>query len=87
MIPDPIPSRPSRISPSGENVKTPLKVEYLSVILPRSWMPVGVTFHKTISLDLPIGLFSFIDIHFIKLTVSKGFDAYSFILSAIRVMP
>ena len=34
-----------------------------------------------------IGLFSFIDIHFIKLTVSKGFDAYSFILSAIRVMP
>ncbi len=34
-----------------------------------------------------VGLFSFIDIHFIKLTVSKGFDAYSFILSAIRVMP
>ncbi len=34
-----------------------------------------------------LGLFSFIDIHFIKLTVSKGFDAYSFILSAIRVMP
>ncbi len=36
---------------------------------------------------LIVGLFSFIDIHFIKLTVSKGFDAYSFILSAIRVMP
>ncbi len=37
--------------------------------------------------DWILGLFSFIDIHFIKLTVSKGFDAYSFILSAIRVMP
>ncbi len=42
---------------------------------------------KSAILTKNVGLFSFIDIHFIKLTVSKGFDAYSFILSAIRVMP
>ncbi len=54
-----------------------------------SLLPNGLSVKQVSVLRMPhsVGLFSFIDIHFIKLTVSKGFDAYSFILSAIRVMP
>ncbi len=48
---------------------------------------IGISAQQAHPIKPAVGLFSFIDIHFIKLTVSKGFDAYSFILSAIRVMP